>query len=146
PFCLSCAPRAIQAIGRDLYVAGQFIAAGGIPANGLAKWDGASWTSLDFSTNSAPAALAIVGANSLYVGGPAELFSTSPYLMRGNLTSGPLLEINMTSNNGIVISWPSATNTVIQQVEDLSKTNWVSPSEKIYDNGVKETITVSPDA
>ena len=42
-------PTAVYAIavrGRDVYVGGRFVTAGGIPANGIARWDGARFTSL----------------------------------------------------------------------------------------------------
>jgi hypothetical protein len=140
PSCLSCEVRAVAAVGNDVYVAGQFIAAGGTPANGLARWHGDSWTPLDIATNSSPDALAVIG-NTLYVGGPFE--GGRQYLMRGSLPE-PFLTISMTSTHGVVISWPSSTNTIIQQALDIVETNWVAPSEGILDDRATKSITVSP--
>lgn len=53
-------------IGNTLYAAGTFTNINGVAANGLAKWDGTSWSSIGFS--GAAYALAVDG-NNLYVGG-----------------------------------------------------------------------------
>lgn len=37
---------AIAVDGTDVYVGGNFQTAGGLPANGIAKWDGVKWTAL----------------------------------------------------------------------------------------------------
>ena len=50
----------------DIYVAGIFNTAGGVPAPGLAKWNGSDWSSIGF----AGAALALLSdGTNLYVGG-----------------------------------------------------------------------------
>jgi hypothetical protein len=54
--------------GMNLYVGGSFTAVGGVPANYIAKWDGASWSALGSGMNGPVRALAWDGAN-LYVGG-----------------------------------------------------------------------------
>ena len=53
-------------VGNYLYIAGSFTNVSGVAANGLARWDGANWSSLGFSGSLA--ALAVSG-NNLYVGG-----------------------------------------------------------------------------
>ncbi|RJP89124.1 MAG: hypothetical protein C4518_10310 [Desulfobacteraceae bacterium] len=63
---------ALAADGGDLYAGGKFTTAGGVPVNGIAKWDGTSWNSLgsgfgdrdwvDYTVN----ALAVDGAGNLY--------------------------------------------------------------------------------
>lgn len=53
-------------VGDTLYAAGIFTNVDGVAANGLAKWDGQSWTSVGF--NGAAYSLAADGGN-LYVGG-----------------------------------------------------------------------------
>jgi hypothetical protein len=35
--------RALQTLGNDLYIGGAFDGVGGVPASGLARWDGAAW-------------------------------------------------------------------------------------------------------
>ncbi|QKG53067.1 hypothetical protein [Hymenobacter sp. BRD67] len=61
--------------GSTVYVAGSFNSAGGVPANGVAKWDGSTWSALGTGLSSSATALAL-GANGtdLYVGG---YFSTA---------------------------------------------------------------------
>jgi hypothetical protein len=53
-------------VGNTLYAAGSFTNVNGVTANGLAKWDGTSWSSVGFS--GLAYALAVNG-NNLYVGG-----------------------------------------------------------------------------
>jgi hypothetical protein len=55
--------------GNDLYAAGGFRTAGGVTANGIAKWNGTSWSALGTgSSNGFISALAVSGAD-VYVGG-----------------------------------------------------------------------------
>jgi trimeric autotransporter adhesin len=53
-------------VGNDLYIAGTFTNVNGVAATGLARWDGANWSSVGFSGSLT--ALAVSG-NNLYVGG-----------------------------------------------------------------------------
>jgi hypothetical protein len=53
-------------VGNNLYIAGAFTNVNGVAVNGLAKWDGANWTSVGFSGSLF--ALAVSG-NTLYVAG-----------------------------------------------------------------------------
>lgn len=52
----------------DVFVAGAFTTAGGLPAANIARWDGAAWSTLGAGVNNDVYALAFVG-NDLYVGG-----------------------------------------------------------------------------
>ena len=90
-----------------------------------------------------PAALAIVGTNLLYVGGPYD--ALGQYLLRADLSSvlPPSLAIALSGNNTATITWPSATNIAIQQTVDLGSTNWVVPSENVNDNGVNRSILIN---
>jgi trimeric autotransporter adhesin len=56
----------ITFFGNDMYVGGSFSAAGGVPAAGLAKWDGANWSAVGFA--GAVIEMTSDGTN-LYVGG-----------------------------------------------------------------------------
>jgi hypothetical protein len=59
---------AIAAKGMDIYVGGQFLHAGGIPANYIAKWDGTSWSALGSGLDNMVSAIATSGRE-VYVGG-----------------------------------------------------------------------------
>src|SRR6266545_806870 len=64
---------ALAVSGSDLYAAGQFVNAGGLAANRIAKWNGSSWSALGLGISGAPPnpsvlALAVSGSD-LYVGG-----------------------------------------------------------------------------
>jgi hypothetical protein len=54
--------------GSDLYVAGQFIYAGGGDANNIARWDGSSWHPLGEGLNSTGRGVAVLGSD-VFVGG-----------------------------------------------------------------------------
>lgn len=61
--------------GPALFAAGEFSAAGGMPANNLAKWDGIAWTPIDLGVNDGINALCVYDDGtgpSLYAGGYFE--------------------------------------------------------------------------
>jgi hypothetical protein len=79
---------ALAVNGSDLYVGGQFITAGGISANGVAKWNGSSWSTLGagvFGVN----AMALMGSD-LYVAGN---FSTA-----GEVSANSIAKWNITTS------------------------------------------------
>ncbi len=53
----------------NLYAGGGFTTAGGVAANRIAKWDGASWSALGSGMNGGVRALAVDGSGNLYAGG-----------------------------------------------------------------------------
>lgn len=59
---------AVAVKGTDVYVGGQFLLAGGIPANNIAKWNGTSWSALGEGVDGWIQALTFVGED-LYAGG-----------------------------------------------------------------------------
>ncbi|MGH9818420.1 MAG: delta-60 repeat domain-containing protein, partial [Candidatus Acidiferrales bacterium] len=67
----------------SLYVGGEFTAAGGIPANRIARWDGSAWSALGSGLRGGegccnpPEALAFVGSD-LYVGGHFRFAGNKP--------------------------------------------------------------------
>jgi hypothetical protein len=59
---------ALTVSGANLYAAGAFITAGGIPANRIARWNGSSWSTLGLGVNNEVYALTLFGTD-LYAGG-----------------------------------------------------------------------------
>ena len=63
----------IVARSGEVYAGGGFTQAGGIAANGIAKWNGTAWSSLGIGTangvNNGVGAVALSGAGDVYVGG-----------------------------------------------------------------------------
>jgi hypothetical protein len=145
PGCLSCSVQALAIAGSDLYVAGEFTEAGGVPVNGFAKWDGTQWTSINLGVSNPPAVIAVVGTNTLYVGGPTFNRATGAYLLRGDLSPvlPPSLAIAVRPNNTAIVTWPSIANTNLQQTSDLGSTNWLVPTETVNDNGVNQSILIN---
>ncbi len=59
---------ALAASGSDVYAGGHFLAAGGVRANSIAKWDGDAWSPLGSGTYGSIYALAVSGSN-VFAGG-----------------------------------------------------------------------------
>lgn len=66
---------ALAVSGSDLYVAGSFAQAGGLPANNVARWNGSTWSNLgpgaggnDIGGTGQVSTLTVFG-NNVYVGG-----------------------------------------------------------------------------
>ncbi|HWX22823.1 MAG TPA: NHL repeat-containing protein [Candidatus Binatia bacterium] len=56
-----------------------------------------------------------------------------------------LLTITLTATNTAMVSWPSpSTGWNLQQNNDLSTANWVTPAETVSDNGTIKYIIVNP--
>ncbi|TLM95402.1 hypothetical protein [Hymenobacter jeollabukensis] len=70
---------ALLVSGGTLYVGGRFVAAGGVPAQNLARWNGAAWSSLPTggAGSAAVTGLAVSGPN-LYVVGADSQSPTTP--------------------------------------------------------------------
>jgi len=85
--------QALAVSGTGLWAGGYFTAAGGVPANGIAKWDGSAWSALGSGVGAGGgvSALAADGVGHLFVGGGFLLAGTnvSPYIAQANLGSAP---------------------------------------------------------
>jgi hypothetical protein len=75
--------------GSALYAVGPFISAGGVPAHGIAKWDGQNWSALTGLIGGHPFAMAGFDDgenNALYIAGEFQTVGgiglTSPYITR----------------------------------------------------------------
>jgi len=67
----------------------------------------------------------------------------SPYALQ--TPGAPALSIKLIATNSVQVSWPSpSAGFSLQENGNLSTTNWVSPSESVFDNGTIKFITVSP--
>jgi hypothetical protein len=62
------AANVIAVNGNDVYVGGSFTNAGGVSANAIARWDGATWSALGSGVNGSVSAIAFLGSD-VYVGG-----------------------------------------------------------------------------
>jgi hypothetical protein len=65
------------AVGRDLYVTGEFASAGGGAAANIARWDGERWHALGSGLNDPGYALALLGGR-VYVGGSFSAAGGTP--------------------------------------------------------------------
>lgn len=58
----------------NLYVVGLFSSIGGVPAGGVAKWNGTTWSALGIELEGFPSAITVNAAGTVYVGGDNFLF------------------------------------------------------------------------
>jgi hypothetical protein len=70
--------KAVLRVGNDVYVGGSFTAVGNVPASGIAKWNGTTWSRFDAGITSGVAmttvnALAVAANGDLYIGGAFTL-------------------------------------------------------------------------
>lgn len=72
--CLAPRVYALESSGADLFVAGDFTSAGGVPANGIAAWNGATWSALGAGVNGPVYGIAA---------GPFELYAVGAFTMAG---------------------------------------------------------------
>jgi len=60
-------------------------------------------------------------------------------------SSPPLLSIQFTPTNAVIISWPSSSSDFsLQQKSNLNTLNWVPPSEAITDDGTNKFLIIQP--
>jgi hypothetical protein len=135
---------ALAARGSDLYAAGRFTTAGGLPANYIAKWDGTSWAALGSGLNNSATAMAILGSG-LYVGGQFTMAGgkASAYIAHA-LLSAPSLSISRSGNN-LTVSWTSRDSSgfKLEQTATLgSATNWVLNLSTVTDDGTNNSVII----
>lgn len=66
---INCEVTSLAASGTTLYAGGNFSVAGGVPVNGMAKWDGSAWSSLGAGTLNGYINALAVNSTTLYAGG-----------------------------------------------------------------------------
>ena len=93
--------------GSKLYVGGGFTSAGGASADFIAKWNGATWSTVGgaFALNGAVRALATYddgGGLDLYVGGFFSVFNGAQYIARWNGTAWSTVGTNNGMNWNVV--------------------------------------------
>ena len=85
-----------------------------------------------------PEAGILTGAAFELVGGFWSVLSSvqSPIL--------PVLTVFVTTNDTVVVAWPSSASSSIalQECGDLSAPNWVSPSQPIIDDGITKSVMI----
>src|SRR5439155_1194507 len=120
----------------EIYVGGSFNRAGGMVANGIAKWSNNSWTTMGSGITgggyASVAALAAAGAD-VYAGGEFTTaggklsYFFAHWNALGQTGYVPTLEFTSSSNN-LVLSWPSAAEGfVIETTGQLSPTTTWTP-------------------
>ena len=119
--------QALASNGRALFVGGNFSRIGGVPASGLAVWDGTNW----FPFGSGVSSGIDQGVTYLYAA-PSALCVGGVFSRAGSTasTNAALWHVPQTlkvapSVGQISISWPAADNEfVVETARSLDQTNW----------------------
>ncbi len=101
---------AITGYNNELYAAGNFTIAGGLPASCIAKWNGTNWSALGSGTNFPVNAL-VVNNNDLYVGGDFSVAGgiATNHVARWNTTCAPPVASITASGTATICSGGSVT-------------------------------------
>jgi hypothetical protein len=131
---------ALAISGTNLYAGGNFTAAGGVPVNYIAQWDGSAWSPLGSGVNTfwrsgKVSALAVSG-NSLYAGGFFTMAGTnvSAFVAEAILPSPPLILTtdgnfgftNGRSQFGFNVSAPGDTGQALVILASTNLMNWAA--------------------
>jgi hypothetical protein len=140
--------------GSNVYAGGWFPMAGEVPANGVAKWDGSSWSALGsgignptpyLSPGSVVRALAVSGCD-LYAGGSFLMAGgkVSAYIARAYLPALPALSVAR-SGPEVIVSWPSPDKAGfwLEQAPALApSSSWTANTANISDDGTNKSVTL----
>ena len=123
----------------NLYAGGDFTTAGGVAANGIAQWDGSSWSALGSGLGNAVRALAVDSSGNLYAGGA---FTTAGGVTANRIvkwvgfedstdTTPPIITPNVSGtlgNNDWYVSDVNVSWTVSDDESAISATNGCDPT------------------
>ena len=85
----------------DLYVGGDFNLAGGVPANGVAKWDGTTWSALGAGLQDNTSGTQSVSARTLVVAANGDLYVGGDFLQAGAVPAAGIARWNGTAWNAL---------------------------------------------
>ena len=134
---------ALAATGSELYAGGEFIRAGGVVANRIAKWDGTGWSGLGSGMDTNVRAIALSGSD-LYAGGEFTNAGGKAAAYIAHAYLPPALSIRR-SGLGVTVSWPSPGNAglVLEQAESTEPgANWVARSGDVADDNTNRSVTI----
>ena len=111
--------------GENLFVGGDFPLAGGVPAVGLAKWNGTQWSALGsgISSNAYITALATTGTD-LYVAGVFDSAGGKPATNIARWRIPHELKIRRSADKAL-LSWPATgSNLLLETTLNPVAPNW----------------------
>lgn len=106
-----------------LYVGGNFVAAGGVIANHVARWNGVDWSALGSGTTNGVECLALGKAGQLYIGGFPDA-PTNPH------TSGSA-KVQVRATRELTIDGASAVNVTYEDADLPLTVSTNSPVDKV---------------
>jgi FG-GAP-like repeat len=143
---------ALAVSGNDVYAGGGFKTIGGVSVNGIAKWDGASWSALGSGVDGDIYAIAVNGSN-VYVGGG---FSTAGgvnnvnsiakwngtiWSTLGNGVNSTVRAIAVSDSNVFVGGvFTSAGGSSVNRIAKWDGTRWLALGSGIKRGGFEATV------
>lgn len=106
-----------------LYVGGNFVAAGGVTANNVARWNGVDWTALGSGTTNGVECLALGKAGQLFIGGFPDA-PTNPH------TSGSA-KVQVRATRELTIDGASVVNATYEDADLSVVVSTNSPVDKV---------------
>ncbi len=119
----------------NLYAGGEFLKycvtlacnAGDVTVHFIAKWNGFSWSAVNFGVSSPVNALAVDGSNNVYAGGDFTYVCGTALCSSGNITVNNIAKWNVIGN-----SWSALDNGLNAYVNELA----VDSGNNVYAGGV----------
>jgi hypothetical protein len=137
-------------IGNDLYAGGDFVTAGGNPANRVAKWNGSSWSALGSGSNSTVSDLVSIGTDLYALGsftgisGPAKWNGSSWSALGTGVSGGATYDMDVYGTDLYVVgNFTSAGGNPANRVAKWNGSSWSAFGSNYIFNGPIYEITVS---